>query len=181
MKWYEGPTDAGKAKHKYGGNTQVKEQRQNAVSQDNLKVLKHDLMTEVSTNKKKIEMQNFNFQGAKKQHDQLKRYNEAIINRDEDMKRGLGSRERSTGFHGVEYPNLTFNSDANPISPKPAIRQLSKEKSTTLRSEKRSFSNLKDKLYPRSLERNTSFTAKIDASCCQQRGLRNVTIENHYN
>ena len=135
----------------------------------------------------KIEMQNFNFQGAKKQHDQLKRYNEAIINRDEDMKRGQGSRERFTGiqgfgfhgFHGVEYPNLTFNSDGNPKL-KAAIRQLSKEKSTTLRSQ-RSYNNLKYKLYPRSLDRYTSFTTKIDASCRQQRGLRNVTIENHYN
>lgn len=96
------------------------------------------------------------------------------------MKRGLGSRERSTGFHGVEYPNLTFNSGQNPISPKAAIRQLSKEKTTTLKSQ-RSFSSLKDKLYPRSQERNTTFTAKIGASCSQQRGLRNVTIENHYN
>ena len=27
------------------------------------------------------------------------------------MERGLGSREQSTGFLGVEYPNLLFNVD----------------------------------------------------------------------
>lgn len=32
------------------------------------------------------------------------------------MLRGLGSREKSTGFIGVEYPNLLFNGNIDPVT-----------------------------------------------------------------
>lgn len=32
------------------------------------------------------------------------------------MQRGMGSREKSTGMLGVEYPNLLFNAHLDPVT-----------------------------------------------------------------
>lgn len=117
-------------------------------------------------------MQHFNYQGAKKQTEQLARTNSGLELRKAQMKRGLGSREKSTGFIGVEYPNLKFDVD-------PASKKFSRNgrhaQGTSIRrtmKSQRSFSSINAHLYPRSVERNTSFTANVDACCGQQKGLR---------
>ena len=117
-------------------------------------------------------MQNFNYQGAKKQNEQLKRTNSSLDLRNQQMMNGMGSREKSTGFLGVPYPNLKFEVDPKTLRPernKKALQATSGQK--TMKSQ-RSFSSINGHLYPRSLERNTSFTAQVDASCGQMKELR---------
>ena len=114
-------------------------------------------------------MQHFNYQGAKKQTEQLHRTNSGLHLRKAQMKRGLGSREKSTGFIGVEYPNLKF--DVDPTSMRFSRNAQGNSLRRTTKSQ-RSFSSINAHLYPRSVERNTSFTAQVDACCGQQKGLR---------
>lgn len=118
-------------------------------------------------------MQNFNYQGAKKQTEQLKRTNSSLDLRREQMLSGMGSREKSTGFLGVAYPNLKFEVDPKTLRPERNRRALhvTSGQKTTMKSQ-RSFSSINGHLYPRSLERNTSFTAQVDASCGQMKDLR---------
>ena len=65
-KWYEGKADLSPLKHNFADTLQVKNQDVDAVSREQLKLLKYDMISQQSLNKQKIEMQNFNYQGAKK-------------------------------------------------------------------------------------------------------------------
>ena len=70
MKWHEGKSHIAPGKFSFADTVQVKNQDERAVSRERLKIHKQGLVNEQAQNKQKIEMQNFNYQGAKKQMEQ---------------------------------------------------------------------------------------------------------------
>ena len=102
----------------------------------------------------------------------MKRTNSSLDLRRQQMITGMGSREKSTGFLGVAYPNLKFEVDPRTLRPGRNAKPLQVTSAQKTMKSQRSFSSINGHLYPRSLERKTSFTAQVDASCGQMKDLR---------
>ena len=90
------------------------------------------------------------------------------------MQRAMGSREKSTGFLGVEYPNLLFNGNLDPVTQRITRNTIAANGEGPRKQVKsqKSFQKANANQQARSYERNTSFTAHFDATQGQMKQLR---------